>query len=105
MVISDGVFSKSKSLVSNNKVKPKYDNSLAIRGIISKDNIPKINIRNISLFLGSNFHYVVYPLNSNDDLNFIGIIKHKGSLVRASQYNAASGSEPRTDLCKAEIKL
>jgi len=77
LVISDGVFSKSKSLVSNNKVKPKYDNSLAIRGVILKDNIPKINIRNISLFLGSNFHYVVYPLNSNGDLNFIGIIKHK----------------------------
>ena len=77
LVISDGVFSKSKSLVSNNKVKPKYDNSLAIRGVISKDNIPKINIKNISLFLGSNFHYVVYPLNFNGDLNFIGIIKHK----------------------------
>ena len=77
LIISDGVFSKSKSLVLNNKVKPKYNNSLAIRGIISKDNIPKINTRNISLFLGSNFHYVVYPVNSNGDLNYIGIIKHK----------------------------
>jgi len=87
LVISDGVFSKSKSLVSNNKVKPKYDNSLAIRGIISKDNIPKINIRNISLFLGSNFHYVVYPLDSNGDLNFIGIIKHKVLLDKELHYS------------------
>jgi salicylate hydroxylase len=87
LVISDGVFSKSKSLVSNNKVKPKYDNLLAIRGIISKDNIPKINIRNISLFLGSNFHYVVYPLDSNGDLNFIGIIKHKVLLDKELHYS------------------
>ena len=77
LIISDGVFSKSKSLISNDKIKPQYNNSLAIRGVILKNNVPKIDIRNISLFLGSNFHYVVYPINSNGDLNFIGIIKHK----------------------------
>ena len=63
MIISDGAFSKSKSLISNNKYKPKYNNTLAIRGILTKS--PKnIDNKNISLFLDSDFHYVIYPLIS-----------------------------------------
>ena len=34
LIISDGVFSKSKNLISNNKTQPKYNNTLAIRGMI-----------------------------------------------------------------------
>ena len=76
LIISDGVFSKGKSLISNNLIKPKYNNFLAIRGIIST--IPDyINDNNISLFLGPNFHHVIYPVNSNKDLNFIAIMKYK----------------------------
>ena len=36
LIISDGVFSKSKSLISNSIEKPKYNNTLAIRGILTK---------------------------------------------------------------------
>ena len=35
LIISDGVFSKSRSLISNNKSQPKYNNTLAIRGKIT----------------------------------------------------------------------
>ena len=35
LIISDGVFSKGRSLVSNNEIKPAYNNSIAIRGNIS----------------------------------------------------------------------
>ena len=34
LIISDGIFSKSKNLILNNKNQPKYDNTLAIRGMI-----------------------------------------------------------------------
>tara|TARA_B100001121_G_scaffold165078_1_gene144211 strand:+ start:1079 stop:2221 length:1143 start_codon:yes stop_codon:yes gene_type:complete len=85
LIISDGVFSKSKSLISNNKIKPKYNNSLAIRGILTKFN-EKIDHKNISLFLGSNFHYVIYPVNSNGDLNFIAIMKHQLSKEEKENY-------------------
>ena len=77
LIVSDGVFSKSKSLISNNQSKPIYNNCVAIRANISKNNLHNINNENISLFLGSNFHYVVYPLNRDHNLNFIGILKYK----------------------------
>ena len=46
LIISDGVFSKSKSLIFNSEVKPKYNNTLAIRGILNKSpkNIDSKNI-------------------------------------------------------------
>tara|TARA_B100000965_G_scaffold278735_1_gene236539 strand:- start:810 stop:1955 length:1146 start_codon:yes stop_codon:yes gene_type:complete len=86
LIISDGVFSKSKTLISNNQTKPKYNDTLAIRGIIKKapDNI---DIKNISLFLGSNFHYVIYPVNSNRDLNFIAIMKYRLSIEEQKNYS------------------
>ena len=73
LIISDGVFSKSRSLISNNKSQPKYNNTLAIRGKIT--NSSKIDNENISLFLGSDFHQVIYPVTQNGDLNFIAIMK------------------------------
>jgi salicylate hydroxylase len=86
LIISDGVFSKSKSLISNNQTQPKYNDTLAIRGIIptsSQNNHDK----NISLFLGSNFHYVIYPVNPSGDLNFIAIMKYKLSTKEQKNYS------------------
>ena len=77
LIISDGVFSKGKSLISANNSNAVYDNLIAIRGNISKENLQNISIENVSLFLGSDFHYVVYPLCNDENLNFIGILKHK----------------------------
>jgi len=76
LIISDGVFSKSKNLLSKNQIEPKFNDTLAIRGIIpSSSNIA--DEKNISLFLGSNFHYVIYPVSPNGDLNFIAVMKFK----------------------------
>ena len=76
LIVSDGVFSKSKNLLSKNQIKPKFDDTLAIRGIIpSASNIA--DKKNISLFLGSNFHYVIYPVSPDGDLNFIAVMKYK----------------------------
>ena len=75
LIISDGIFSKSKSLVSKNEAKVKYNNMLAIRGVLTKH--PKnIDNKNIALFLGPDFHYVIYPVSPNGDLNFIAIMKY-----------------------------
>ena len=86
LIIADGVFSKSKSLISNNKIKPKYNDTLAIRGKLTK--FPEnLVYKNIALFLGPNFHHVIYPLNSDGDLNFIAIIKHSLSLEEQGNYS------------------
>ena len=86
LIISDGVFSKSKSIISNNQIRPKYNNTLAIRGIINKSS-KNIDNKNISLFLGPDFHHVIYPVNPNGDLNFIAVMKH---LFSADEQNNLS---------------
>ncbi len=85
LIISDGVFSKSKSLISDNKNKIRYNQALAIRGIFSKS-LDHFNEKNISLFLGPNFHYVIYPINPNNNFNFIAIIKYKLSKDDLKNY-------------------
>ena len=88
-LFSDGVFSKSKSLISNNKTQPKYNNTLAIRGVLRKFS-ENIDNKNISLFLGSNFHQVIYPTNQSGDLNFIAIMKYQLSFEEQKNYSLFS---------------
>ena len=76
LIISDGVFSKSKYLISKNQTQPRYNNTLAIRGMIPSSS-KFVDNKNISLFLGPDFHYVTYPVNPNGDLNSIAIMKYK----------------------------
>ena len=75
LIISDGVFSSTKSLIANKDIKPKYFKFLAIRATIDKKNLEDIDNSNISLFLGSNFHSVIYPINKDNEFNFIGILR------------------------------
>ena len=75
LIISDGVFSSTKSLIANKDIKPKYFKSLTIRATIDQKNLKHINNSNISLFLGSNFHSVIYPVNKGNEFNFIGILR------------------------------
>ena len=75
LIISDGIFSKTKSLIVNNEIEPKYFNSIAIRGTILKKDLQNIDHNDISLFLGSNLHSVIYPVNQNGDFNFVTILR------------------------------
>ena len=89
LIISDGIFSKSKSLMSKDEAKPKYNNTLAIRGILNKSP-ENIDSKNIALFLGSDFHHVVYPVSPNGDLNFIAIMKYQLSIEEQKNYSLFS---------------
>jgi len=86
LIISDGVFSKCKNLLSKNQIEPKFNDTLAIRGIIPSS-LNMADKKNISLFLGSNFHYVIYPVSPNGDLNFIGLMKFKLSEDEQKDYS------------------
>ena len=70
LLVSDGVFSKSKSIILKKKTNPKYFNSIALRG-----SIKNFQSSDISIYLGSNFHFVIYPVNQNKEFNFIAIIR------------------------------
>ena len=87
LIISDGVFSSTKSLIANKDIKPKYFKSLAIRATIDQKNLKHINNSNISLFLGSNFHSVIYPVNKGNEFNFIGILRKNLSEEEIKNYS------------------
>ena len=88
LIISDGVFSKGKSLISNNEIKSSYNNSIAIRGNISRSKLQNLNENNISLFMGHNFHYVIYPVNKDkENYNFIGILKYQLTAKELENYS------------------
>jgi len=77
LIIADGVFSLTKSILFKNNIKPKYSGSLAVRALIKKDNIKFIDKNNISLLLGSKIHLVAYAINTKTDFNIIVIIRKK----------------------------
>ena len=87
LVISDGIFSKSKSLIAKREIKPKYFKSIALRATIDRDSLQGIDPSNISLSLGSNLHSVVYPVNQNGQFNFISILRKKLSINELSDYS------------------
>ena len=88
LIISDGIFSKGKSLISNNQIQPTYNNCIAIRGKIPRAILNNLNEKNISLFVGPDFHYVIYPIdNSTGELNFIGVLKHQLTANELKNYS------------------
>ena len=93
LIISDGVFSSTKSIIANKDIKPKYYNSIAIRGTIGKKDLIEIDYNNISLFLGSNFHSVIYPLSENNEFNFIGILRKNLSEDKLNNYSLFDNKE------------
>ena len=93
LIISDGAFSKTKSLIANKEVKPKYFNSIAVRGSIDKNNLQNIDHHNISLFLGSNLHSVVYPINQYGQFNFVTIFRKNLNREELADYSLFSSKE------------
>jgi|TARA_X000001036_G_scaffold424307_1_gene449197 salicylate hydroxylase len=86
LIISDGTFSNTKSLITNKKINPRYFNSIALRAIIDKNSLKEINPHNISLSLGSNLHTVSYPINNSSAINFVGIIRKKLTTKELSNH-------------------
>ena len=82
LIIADGVFSLTRSLVFEENSKPKYNLSVAIRANLRGD-----YGKDISVFMGSNYHYVIYPVNQNNEYNFVLIIKKKLSKEELNNYD------------------
>tara|TARA_Y100001970_G_scaffold269395_1_gene361830 strand:+ start:4802 stop:5935 length:1134 start_codon:yes stop_codon:yes gene_type:complete len=80
LVASDGVYSKTKEILFKKEGLPEYFNSIALRG-----NIQNFENNDISLYLGPNFHFVIYPINQNNEFNFISIIRKE--LIEAEISN------------------
>jgi len=85
LIISDGVFSETKSLIAKKEIKPRYFNSVALRAIISKNDLQGIDSSNISVSLGSNLHSVLYPVDNKGEFNFVSILRKKLSSKELSE--------------------
>ena len=75
LIIADGVFSNTKSIIEKKSFKPIYYGSIAIRNQIKIQDIPNLNSNNISLIMGSRAHLVLYPVNQIKEFNSVCIIR------------------------------
>ena len=105
LIISDGVFSKSKNLISNNQIQPKYNNSLAIRGILpSSSNVIDKDCVFIdhdaslqsAMEVASNFVGEIIPIIDTDRKKAIAVIT-EGAIFQAylSKQNQTVEMEKR----------
>ena len=88
LIVSDGVFSKTKSTILKKDTSPKFFNSVALRA-----NIRNMSDSNISIYMGSDFHFIIYPVNQNNEFNFISIIKKKISKEEILSNNFFESNE------------
>ena len=77
LIISDGVFSNTKSIVESKKSQPIYNRSVAIRSIIKTSQNFEYDKKNISLIMLKNAHIVIYPINKKGELNLVCIVRQK----------------------------
>ena len=77
LVVSDGVFSNTKSVIEKFFFKPDYYGAIAIRTQIRTEDISNLNSNNISLIMGSDAHLVLYPINQKKEFNLVCIIRKK----------------------------
>ena len=88
IIVSDGIFSNSKSIIAEKRIVPKFFKSVALRG-----NIKNYNSSDISIFMGPNFHFVIYPVNQTKEYNFISIIRKNLSKEQLSNEKLFESNE------------
>ena len=109
LIVSDGIFSSTKSVIENKVFKPIYYEATAIRAQIKNQNILDFNNENISLILGSNAHLVLYPINQNKDFNLVCIIRKKiernEDIKKTLENTIFKENKNLSNLFKEDLKL
>jgi len=77
IIVSDGVFSNTKSIIENKIIKPRYNGSVAVRTVIKFSEEFNYESKNISLIMLPNAHVVIYPINKQNDFNLVCIVREK----------------------------
>ena len=75
LVVSDGVFSNTKSIIEKRSFKPNYYGAVAVRALIKAKDVSEFKTENISLFMSSKAHLVSYPVNGVRDINLVCICR------------------------------
>ena len=77
IIVSDGVFSKTKSIIEKKNIMPRFNGSVAIRTVIKFSEEFNYESKNISLIMFPNAHVVIYPINQKNDFNLVCIVREK----------------------------
>ena len=77
LIVSDGIFSNTKSLIEKNFFNPTYYGAIAIRTQIKEHDVFNLNSNHISLIMGPDSHLVLYPTNKKKEVNLVCIIRKK----------------------------
>ena len=77
LVVADGVFSNTKTVIEKRKIEPIYSGAVAFRAQIKSQDISNFNSKNISLIMGSDAHIVFYPVNQTGEINLVCIVRKK----------------------------
>ena len=108
LVVSDGVFSKTKSVIEKNLFKPNYYGAYAVRAQIETKDIFNLNIDNISLIMGSKAHIVLYPINKKKEINLVCVIRKKirdnDAIKTVIENTVLKENENLIKLFKGELK-
>ena len=77
LIVSDGVFSNTKSVIENKNINPSYSGSIAIRTLLQSTQDFIYEEKSISLIMLKNSHIVIYPVNKDRKFNIVTIIRQK----------------------------
>ena len=109
LVVSDGVFSNTKSIIEKKVLKPIYSGATAIRAQIKITDISNINSNNISLIMGSDAHLALYPINQKKEFNLVCIIRKKSegndSIKTILENTILKENKNLVNLFKGDLKL
>jgi len=108
LIVSDGVFSTTKSVIEKKIFKTNYYSATAIRTQIKPQDISTLDSSNISLMMGSDFHIVLYPVNQKEDLNLVCIIRDKleknNSIINFLENTILKENKHLLNLFKGNLK-
>jgi len=77
IIVSDGVFSRTKLIIENKNIKPHYNGSIAIRTIIRSSEGLNYESENVSLIMFPKAHIVIYPINKKNEFNLVCVLRQK----------------------------
>ena len=109
VIVSDGVFSNTKSIIENKIIKPRYNGSVAIRSVINLSEDFNYESKDISLIMLPNAHIVIYPINKKNNFNLVCIVREKLSqnydINSIIETKILSKSKNLNNLFKGDLNL
>ena len=108
LLVSDGVFSNTRSVIEKRIFKPNYYGAIAIRTQVQAQDISNLNSNNISLIMGSDAHLVLYPTNQRKEINLVCIIRRKSedndSIKKILENTILKENKNLVNLFKGDLK-